>query len=43
MELPMLRLSVARLPFQAITHQYTPLNNTIIYNGLAGTIGRYEL
>lgn len=28
---------------QAITRQYTPLDNTIVYNGLAGVIGRYEL
>ncbi|CAM9212267.1 unnamed protein product [Hapterophycus canaliculatus] len=28
---------------KAITRQYTPLDNTIVYNGLAGVIGRYEL
>ncbi|CAM9847727.1 unnamed protein product [Ectocarpus sp. 6 AP-2014] len=28
---------------KAITRQYTPLDNTLVYNGLAGVIGRYEL
>lgn len=28
---------------QAITRQYTPFDNTIVYNGLTGVIGRYEL
>lgn len=28
---------------QAVTRQYTPMDNTIVYNGLAGLIGRYEL
>ncbi|CAM9585090.1 unnamed protein product [Ascophyllum nodosum] len=28
---------------KAVTHQYTPVNNTIIFNGLAAVIGRYEL
>ncbi|CAM9513780.1 unnamed protein product [Pylaiella littoralis] len=28
---------------KAITRQYTPLDNTIVYNGLAGVVGRYEL
>ncbi|CAN0034095.1 unnamed protein product, partial [Choristocarpus tenellus] len=28
---------------KAITRQYTPVNNTVIFNGLASVIGRYEL
>eukprot|EP00903_Cladosiphon_okamuranus_P005691 g5653.t1 len=28
---------------KAVTRQYTPLDNTIVYNGLTGVIGRYEL
>lgn len=28
---------------QAVTRQYTPVDNTIVYNGLTGVIGRYEL
>ncbi|CAM9233357.1 unnamed protein product [Chrysoparadoxa australica] len=28
---------------KVITHQYTPLNNTVIYNGVAGVAAVYEL
>jgi NEDD8-activating enzyme E1 regulatory subunit len=28
---------------KAITHQYAPLNNTVIYNGIAGVMGVYQL
>jgi amyloid beta precursor protein binding protein 1 len=28
---------------KVITHQYVPINNTLVYNGIAACVGVYEL